>query len=357
MGAYVRFALGSSALPSFVLIALLALPALPQGGPHIPQPPPRILVSTLFGGPMSERAQGVSVMQNGDILIAGETSSDFDAMAEFPNPPLGTNPDHTLNTVGNNHDAYVAILDPSMSQVKFWVYIGGNGEDRAYFAMQEPAVLGDNVWVVGFAGSCSASNCSCNGMLPTAVTQCYKNGGCAPCSGSDCWDVFVAKFSANLGILRAFTVVGGSENENPRGNLLVGSDGVYVSGYTRSGGAGGFYTTVIPPHGSTGCGNGGIEDAFLFKLRTTDGAMLWSTCYGGSGSDTLSRIRESMQTSSTLLAGRSRTISIFSLHRQSDPASVRETVTSPSSTEIRAHCWPHDISAALAGTGSRPMTV
>lgn len=225
-------------------------------------------VCTLFGGPDRERVQGVSVLANGDVLVAGETKSNFSAIAQFGSP-LATPYDSSLNTSIGHSDACLAVMDSNMTTIKYWTYLGGDGNDRAYFAMEDNTSA-HNIWVSGFTGSYSGTA----DPFPVSVGQSYKNGGCTTSNcEADCYDVYVAKFDATLHSLLAASVIAGSGNENPRGTLTLDSAGnVYISGGTTSPD---FFTTSGMPGPKAGTGTcasicGGapsVGDAFVAKLK------------------------------------------------------------------------------------------
>lgn len=238
---------------------------------------------SLFGGFDRERVQGVDVLHNGNIVVAGETTSDFLALPAFRQtlaPPF----DSTFNSTAPNSDGYVAILDPGMTHVLYWTYLGGGGADRAYFAREDD--LG-NIWVCGFTGS----HAGMADPFPTGVeSHCYKPNGCGGVDQND-WDVFVVKLRFDLsGPLLATTIIGGHSPENPRGTLTVDSGFVYVSGGTQSidfqvspG-----MPAVRPNTGSdlSGCsGSAPRHDAFVAQLSAADGSMIWCRALGGDGDD------------------------------------------------------------------------
>jgi hypothetical protein len=125
----------------------------------------RNIATTYFGHAQSERVQGIARMSNGDILIAGETNSDF--------PVSGSSP--FANATGRYHvaltpgcsgggcdlDGYVAILSSDLQTLKHWTYVGGERQDRAYQAIQDPSTL--DIWVVGLTESAPGSGL---GTLP-----------------------------------------------------------------------------------------------------------------------------------------------------------------------------------------------
>ena len=72
---------------SILALTAAANLAIAQVGPMSPSPSVRNRVCTLFGGAGEERVQGVWILANGHILVAGETSS-TDFATQFPIPPL-----------------------------------------------------------------------------------------------------------------------------------------------------------------------------------------------------------------------------------------------------------------------------
>src|SRR5262245_7938792 len=117
------------------------------GAPGHPNPSHAAVV-TLFGGLDRERVQGVSVLSNGNIVVAGETTSDFAILPQFDQtlaPPFDASLDPNPES-----DGYVAVLDPSLTRILYWTYLGGSGADRAYFATEDGA---GHIWVCGFTGS------------------------------------------------------------------------------------------------------------------------------------------------------------------------------------------------------------
>jgi hypothetical protein len=142
--------LASTFLPIRVVLAAFAVGLLStqspcaQGGEY-GEEVLRNRAATFFRGPGSDRCQGVWELSNGDILIAGETTSrTFNS--QFPVTPTPAYTSHsdpedsnpsTLPGTATEFDGYVAILDPTLSTVKHWTYIGGVGQDRAYFAMED----------------------------------------------------------------------------------------------------------------------------------------------------------------------------------------------------------------------------
>lgn len=282
----------ASLVASGLLLVVFAIPGLAQT-PESPN-----VQCTLFGGCGGERVQGIWPMPNGDFLICGETTSTVRGdlipcvgVSRCINLPVPENPEANpyLSTIldpydaclsGTERDAYIAILDESMSDVKYFTYLGGGGDDRAYFAMQE--VVDGPIWVCGFTTSVGLA-----AGLDFPWTTCYRNPDCSSPNGGA--DVFVAQFNATLDVLTTSTIIGGMGTENTRGTLWISGNFVYVSGSTLSGpalGSGKFKVsgTMPGPVGEalTECnGLAAPQDAFIAKLRKTDGVVEWCRCLTG----------------------------------------------------------------------------
>src|SRR5687768_3564910 len=86
-----------------ILLVGLARPALALQLDEID----RNVATTYFGYNNGERAQGISLMANGDILIAGETNSQFPTTGQSP---FALAPGIYRTLLGGPTDGYVAIL-------------------------------------------------------------------------------------------------------------------------------------------------------------------------------------------------------------------------------------------------------
>ena len=95
------------------------------------------------------------------------------------------------------------------------------------------------------------------------------------------YDVFVARLSPDLKALKMSRLIGGSQAENARGSFTVDSQGnVFVSGRTSSKNFPVAGNPVQPNHADAG----GTWDAFVLKM-TRQGSLVWSTFLGGVGND------------------------------------------------------------------------
>jgi len=162
--------------------------------------------------------------------------------------------------VGSYDPAQELIIDPLLAST----YLGGDGEDWITGVTEAPD---GKIYAVGRTKSTNLPATS--GAFDTTVN-----------SGDD--DGFVAKFSADLTILEALTLIGGSGTDYGF-SVKVGADGaVYVCGGTGSTNfpvTTGAYDTTY---------NGGNGDGFLLKLSADISTLLASTYIGGSFAGTMS---------------------------------------------------------------------
>jgi beta-propeller repeat-containing protein len=228
------------------------------GGGGIVLPPGSSLSAhprmSFFGGGLYERAQGITATHNGNIYIAGHSSSDLATV-------FGTGQAGYASQRAGGPDAYVAILSSDLTQVLAWTFFGGSVEDRAYSVVVDSS---DRVWIEGFTDSAD---------LPTTDGSASHGGR----------EIFIARFSPDLQQLQFATLIGGSHDDHPRGSFFVDALGnSYVGGSTASHD---FPTTpgAFQVHHAGGLPVDDL-DAFVIKVSPT-GQILWSTFLGGSGND------------------------------------------------------------------------
>ncbi len=99
-----------------------------------------LLSSTFLGGRYGDGVEGISVMSNGDVFVAGTTFSD-----NFP-----TTADAYQSNGGTKGDFFGALLASDLSSVKYVSYLGGSRDDYG-----RSAATDDNgfVYVVGHTKS------------------------------------------------------------------------------------------------------------------------------------------------------------------------------------------------------------
>jgi uncharacterized repeat protein (TIGR01451 family) len=190
---------------------------------------------------------------SGHLYLSGSTA----------NPCLATAGAFQTTLPNSNTTGYVAKFNTNVapaSSLVFSTYLGGSdGLDGVN------AIAIDSSANVYVAGTTSSTN------FPHGATF-----------GSGSPRVFVSKFNPSASGLIFSTLLGGSDSF--RGVTAIGLDpshNVYITGATSQSGypttAGAFQTTIA-----------GGSDAFVTKLSTGGGSLVFSTFLGGSGTDSSS---------------------------------------------------------------------
>ncbi len=202
-----------------------------------------ILYSTLLRSGSSVVGYGIAV-QGSNAYIAGMAV----ASARFPLwPDMGTY--STLIGAGGQYDAFIMKIDTSQTGLSSLIYStlwGYSARDYAY------AVAVDSSGNAYIAGDTDLGN---------------SNGARR---------VLVAKFNSSGGQVYA-TYFGGTADSSGYGIAVDSAGNAYVTGYT---GASDFNVTA----GAYQTTYGGLTDAFVTKLDSTGGTLLYSTYLGGSSS-------------------------------------------------------------------------
>ncbi len=226
------------------------------------QPPqhwnPTQLWNTTWGGTNQDYGEGLAVAGDG-VYVAGYTSSfgagGYDALLV----KYASNGTQLWNTTwgGASNDYGYAVANASDG-----VYIVGTryGFAPNYFELllakydSSGNLLWDTSWGgTGYEYAFGVAVAS-DGIYVTGKTNSFGGGS---------MDAFLVKFDS-IGNQLWNTTWGGTEYDYGRG-LAVGSDGVYITGYTYSFGAGNY-------------------DALLVKYGS-NGTQLWNTTWGGTNHD------------------------------------------------------------------------
>jgi len=213
---------------------------------------PTISFSTYLGGSGFDSATALAVDAGGNVYVAGWTES-------YDLPVSGA----LQSATGGGVDAFVAKLDPTGTRVLYCTYLGGSGEDRATGIAVDPA---GNVYVAGWTNST-------NFPVTTGVVQSRAGGG---------RDAFVAKIDGSGSRLVYSTFLGGGGQDVATGLAIDASGNAYISGNTTS--------TSFPVYHAAQSTNRGQQDAFVAALNATGSALLFSTYLGGMGNDTANAI-------------------------------------------------------------------
>jgi hypothetical protein len=218
-----------------------------------------LVISTFVGGSSTDEGHGITVDDDKNFYVVGETNStDF---------PTTTGPTHDSDT-----DSEVFIIKVSSGGSQFWARLmGGDSNDIGYaIAVDEDK----NTYIAG----------QTSGGFPTTNAFQDTIGGYDPANPDDPTndDAFVAKLNSDVSSVLYSSYLGGSEFEGCYG-LYVKDQVAYLVGATESDSD--FNPAGTPPIQST---HGGYSDMFIAMVTHTTGnpAMLaYSTYLGGTGED------------------------------------------------------------------------
>ena len=212
-----------------------------------------LVYSTFLGGGALELEGKIDVDAAGNAYIVSSTTSTDLPVVNAVQPTRGGN-------AAFGPDAFVAKLSPS-GQAIYITYLGGSAEDWGFGIAADSS---GNAWVVG--GTASADFPVANSFQDT------HQGG---------FDVFLTKISADGQMLLSSGFLGGSSDEMGSSAAVDGAGNVYVTGSTGS--------SEFPLEGAAQSEpmNADVlaQDAFVAKLSADGTNLLYSTYFGGSGTE------------------------------------------------------------------------
>lgn len=206
-----------------------------------------LVFSTYLGGDESDYGIAIETDDEDDILIAGFTASE-----NFPCKNAWQ------DEYGGGFDAILFKIDASGKSLVYSSYLGGDEEDLC----QDLAVDEDgNAYVCGQTAS--------KNFPVVDPAQAEKSGAL---------DAFAAKVEPDGEELEFATFLGGGGDDFAQG-IAVDEDGlIYVTGKTRS-----IDFPLENPHQPSKRAN---HDVFILQLDDSGDEVLYSTFFGGDGSDT-----------------------------------------------------------------------
>jgi hypothetical protein len=212
--------------------------------------------STYVGGNGFDLGSGIAVDAGGNAYITGQTTS-----SNFPITPGAFNP-----TSGFVANAFVSKLNPAGSALVYSTFLGkGDGHGSAVDAA-------GNAYVTGHTDSAT---------FPTTPGAFRRTFGGDRFGRGD--DAFVTRLNSTGSGLLYSTYLGGSAFDVGNGIAVDGSGNAYVVGQT---GSADFPTTA----GALQRTFGGFFDAFVAKLNPNGSALIYSTYFGGTASDSANGI-------------------------------------------------------------------
>ena len=205
-----------------------------------------LIYSTLLGGSGADNAQGIAVDISGDAYVTGVTSS-----LDFP----------TINAIqpiygGGSLDAFLTKIDPTGSRIVYSTYLGGTDRDD-----------GDSV-AVDASGSAYVTGLTLSPDFPTVNSLQPVNTGLS---------AYVAKLSPSGSSLVYSTYLGSPAGTVGTGIAVDATGNAYVAGVTSA--------PDLPIVNAIQSTLAAVNDAFVAKLDSSGGILLFSTYLGGNGDD------------------------------------------------------------------------
>jgi uncharacterized protein (TIGR03437 family) len=213
---------------------------------------PTLAASTYFGGTGRDEIFDLALDGEGNVAVTGLTIS-----KDFPVTSGVFQPDHRGVTT-----AFVAKLNPDLSETLFSTFLGGSTEDRGQTIAVDPE--GD-IYIGGRTLSKD---------FPVTLGALQGRFG----SGSFFGDAFVAKVSADGSTLIYSTYLGGSSEEEVNGIAVDATGQATVTGAT---GSPEFPITSDAVQASIA----GLDDLFVTRLSADGSRVIYSTVFGGVKSD------------------------------------------------------------------------
>jgi uncharacterized repeat protein (TIGR01451 family) len=208
-----------------------------------------LIYSTFLGGGGDDEGYGIAIDAAGHAYVTGSTDS-----GNFPTQ-------NALQSTRNGfQDAFVAKLNPAGNGLVYSTYLGGGGFEEGEGIAVDAA---GHAYVTGATGSTN---------FPTTANSFQSSFG----GGSV--DAYVAKLSVDGLSLVYSTYLGGGGVDSGSAIVVDGAGAAYVAGDTAS--------TNFPLQNALQNAKAGGMDAFVAKLNSSGGALVYSTYLGGGGDDT-----------------------------------------------------------------------
>ena len=221
---------------------------------------PVVAYSSFLGGSDDEGIFGIQRDRQGNIYLAGETSS-----LNFPSK----NPVQAQE--GGDYDAFVSKFDPSGTHLIYSTYLGGSSYDHAV------GLAVDERGEVFVAGITQSSNFPVRNALQATLKGAQN--------------LFAARLTESGSDLVFSTYLGGSHYDNAQDVTIDRERNIYIAGGTNSIDfpiTAGAYQAVCD--GANGFPGICIADAFVTKIAANGSKLLYSTFLGGAGYDSAAGI-------------------------------------------------------------------
>ncbi|MFW9978184.1 MAG: SBBP repeat-containing protein [Candidatus Thorarchaeota archaeon] len=213
-----------------------------------------LVYSTFVGG--SSHDKGVSIVidsENYAYIIGATLSSAFPTVNAY---------DTSFN---GGWDVFILKMNPSGSSINFSTFIGGTDED---VGMDIDIDSSNTIYATGYTYSDDFPTTYEGIKIGSTHFVFESHFGDA--------DIFIIRLSSDGSDLRHSTFMGGAAEDRGMGIVVVDSDNVYLTGFTKS-------STLQVRSAYDSTHNGGA-DCFVAKLQFTNNQRLYVT-YVGSGAD------------------------------------------------------------------------
>ena len=222
----------------------------------------RLLYSTYLGGNSEDAATALALDAQGNIVVAGNTSSE--------NFPVAGASDAVFK---GGQDLFVAKIAAVDGSLQYSGFIGGSSADDAAGITVDAA---GNAYIVG---STSSRNYPTLNAFQTAIkpfvnwqNQSYYYP-----------DAFLTKLNADGSALVYSTFLGGDVNDGATAVAVDAAGSAYVVGMTESG--------DFPVFNALRPTRNGFRDAFVTKFSPAGDTLVYSTHLGGSSSELITDIK------------------------------------------------------------------
>ena len=218
-----------------------------------------LLYSTYLGGSNYNAGNALALGPGGTVFIAGET----DSGSSFPNKSA------FQSAAGGGLDGFLAKYNPNLSGDASLIMSSllGGGDDDSISAIVADATY---VYVVGEVDSLDGLTSTF--PVKNAFQSKYGGGGS---------DAFVAKINPTSGSVSWSTLLGGVFEDVADAVAIDSGANVYVAGSTDSDN----FPTVNPQQAKLAGPLYFTPDAFVSKFSSSGSSLLYSTYFGGDGSD------------------------------------------------------------------------
>ena len=207
----------------------------------------RLLAATYLGGRGEDFGCELEIDGNGDVIVAGQTSS-----TNFPTADNAYSESYN----GGDKDVFVAKLSSDLTMLIGSTYLGGSQKDNAltsFIALDEE----DNIYVTCYTESSNYP------VTEGSYDTTYNSRG----------DTAVTKLDSSLTRIIASTYIGAGGNDWSYA-IAYSQSGVYVTGHTDSS------RFPVPDNAYDGSYNG-RTDVFICALDTDLKTLIGSTFLGG----------------------------------------------------------------------------